>query len=519
MKKIYFFLITLYQVFSLPVLAQLDNTFSGDGRASAVVGQISNGHNMLIQPLDQKIVVVGNYVDGAATGIALARFTSTGGLDPNFGTGGKVEISYGSEVATINPFCIGIQSNGSIVVAFELQEPDLSMFAILIRLTSTGKVDYGFSPAGYIKLATPYQVVSLLVQSDDKIVLGGYSGSQNGFVVERLTKDGALDAGYGQGGVFSCALETVEAMAFQSDGSIIATGVPWSGNFVQTIHLSILGKQDMSFGANGFSKLTVNTNDYLQIGAVTILGNNYILLTGSYTPATAHSQSRMLVVELDPGGNLNPFFAGNGKLGIPFPNYEAGGVGAVELYEGQIVAAASVSAVGGGPTQVGLARITANGAIDPGFGTNGLEITGWTNSSEYAEPSTIALQKDQKIVVGGNLGGSGLMAIRYLNPILLPPPPVVDAISPVQDNTLSSTEAAIRLYPNPASQTLNVQGLDPTTSTLLEVTDASGRIVLTTRSASAVLYSLEIGRLSAGHYFLSLATQTKRQTLSFVKTR
>jgi hypothetical protein len=295
--------------------------------------------------------------------------------------------------------------------------------------------------------------------------------------------------------------------------------VPWSGNFVQTIHLSILGKQDMSFGSNGFSKLTVNTNDYLQIGAVTILGNNYILLTGSYTPATAHSQSRMLVVELDPGGNLNPFFAGNGKLGIPFPNYEAGGVGAVELYEGQIVAAASVSAVGGGPTQVGLARITANGAIDPGFGTNGLEITGWTNRSEYAEPSTIALQKDQKIVVGGNLGGSGLMAIRYLNPIILPPPPVVDAISPVQDNTLSSTEAAIRLYPNPASQTLNVQGLDPTTSTLLEVTDASGRIVLTTRSASAVLYSLEIGRLSAGHYFLSLATQTKRQTLSFVKTR
>jgi hypothetical protein len=61
-----------------------------------------------------------------------------------------------------------------------------------------------------------------------------------------------------------------------------------------------------------------------------------------------------------------------------------------------------------------------------------------SNSSYNVTGYSIGLQKDKKITVGGGLAGGGMMALRYLDPVILPPPPVLNAQSPTaQTSTLN----------------------------------------------------------------------------------
>lgn len=509
MKKLYP-LLALAQLFSLSVFAQLDITFNGTGRTSAAIGSSSNGQTMLIQPADNYIVVAGDYLLGSTFGAGLVRYTKDGVLDPNFGFGGRVVLPFNQAYDIVS---MGIQSNGSIIVCFEITLGNEQDFPVLVRVTNTGQVDYGFSSTGYIKLNVT-TVHSLLVQADDKIVVGC-----DDWMIARYSKDGVADPSFGTAGVFELpgAFGYVKAMAFESDGSIVATGRGTTN--VQTIHLSTKGVWDTKFGTKGISTLTVNNTDPVNIAGITVIPGGQILLTGSYFPAVTNPTWRYLLAELNGDGTYNLGFAGNGKLAIPFANYNATGENAIQLYEGQIVMAGFVTPVGGGPDKVGLCRVTANGAIDNTFGPGGTEITGWSSSKTSVEAYSIALQAG-KIVVGGNLNGAGYMAMRYLNPIILPPPPVVDATtSTVQNSTLSPTDLPLRLYPNPATQTLNVQGLDPSATTLLQVVDAAGHAMLASRSANQTTYTLDISQLPSGTYFLTLSTQTGRRTVSFVKTR
>ena len=515
MNKIYLLLFAMLQLLSLPLLAQLDNTFSGDGRASAAILSGSNGEAMLIQPKDQMIVVAGDYSDGTHDNIGLVRFMITGELDTLFGIGGRVLLPF--DVATVNPYRVAIQSNGDIIVSGQFYiGTSAARQAVLIRLTPRGQIDYAFSPTGYLVVPHIVEAYALLVQADDKILVGGNGGS--GFAVIRLSKDGVLDTGFGSGGMFTITGQPSTAMAFESDGSIIATGLG-HGNTAQTVHLSTTGVQDGTFGTNGISSFTVGTGDAIEINGVTVIGSNWIVLTGDYLPDAANSTKRFLVAELRADGNLNPTFAGNGKLGIPFANYTAFGWGAVQLQEGQLVVAGELVPKGSGTAQVGLARITANGALDPAFGPNGVQIVGWSNKSTNVGAAAIALQKDQKIVVGGYVGGGGLMAMRFRNPVIIPPPPIVDAIGSVEDGHALSTVLPLRLFPNPANNTLNIEGLDASVTTAVQVSDAAGRIVLSARTSGATLYTLDISRLPSATYFFTLVTDTHRKTFTFVKTR
>jgi uncharacterized delta-60 repeat protein len=517
MKKIYLLLFAMLQLLSLPLLAQLDNTFSGDGRASANILSGAYGQAMLIQPKDQKIVVAGEYNDGTQYNIGLVRFTISGDLDTLFGIGGRVLLPF--SVGATSPYRVAIQSNGSIIVLGQLiVETGTGRDVVLVRLTPKGQIDYSFSSTGYLVVPQLFDAYALLVQADDKIVVGGRGGT--GFGVIRLSKDGVPDTGFGSGGMFTMAGDHVAAMAFESDGSIIATGLVY-GLANWTIHLSTTGVQDKTFGTGGISELTVGTNDGVEILGVTVIGNNWIVLTGDYSPPTQGSVvPRLLVVELRADGSLNPTFAGNGKLGITIPNYTSYGWGAVELHEGQLVIAGLMVPKGSGPIQVCLARISANGVPDPAFGPNGVQMVGWSNKSTSVGATAIALQSDQKIVVGGSLyGNGGLMAMRFLNPVIIPPPPVVDAIGSVEDGHALSTVLPLRLFPNPANNTLNIEGLDASVTTAIQVSDAAGRIVLSARTSGAALYTLDISRLPSATYFFTLITSTHRKTLTFVKTR
>jgi uncharacterized delta-60 repeat protein len=71
----------------------------------------------LVEQPDGKYVAAGQYlVTGASNyNFAIARYTSSGTLDPSFGTGGKAEVGFGSSYDYA--FSVGILRNGDVVAA------------------------------------------------------------------------------------------------------------------------------------------------------------------------------------------------------------------------------------------------------------------------------------------------------------------------------------------------------------------------------------------------------------------
>jgi photosystem II stability/assembly factor-like uncharacterized protein len=78
------------------------------------------------------------------------------------------------------------------------------------------------------------------------------------------------------------------------------------------------------------------------------------------------------------------------------------------------------------------------------------------------------------------------------------------------------TGARIKLYPNPASDMLQVEGLNLGENTTLSVIDATGRLIEQVRTGDTN-YKLDTKKLVAGSYYLKVATDKQVNTLKFVK--
>ena len=74
--------------------------------------------------------------------------------------------------------------------------------------------------------------------------------------------------------------------------------------------------------------------------------------------------------------------------------------------------------------------------------------------------------------------------------------------------------AIIKLYPNPAKDMLNIEGLSGTTT--LSVIDINGKMLATTKTTNNT-YHLTIRALSAGNYYLRIGENKKISTIKFVK--
>jgi uncharacterized delta-60 repeat protein len=146
-----------------------DSTFGHAGVVTVAVGGTALGYGVAVQG-DGKLVLAGPAF--TTTGVnAAVRLTSSGGLDPTYGSGG---------IATV-PDWNG--ANGIILdAAGKVLLP--SVGASLLRLNTDGTPDAGFGSAGNVlaKLGTSDAANGAALQSDGKIVLAG-AATINGRIV------------------------------------------------------------------------------------------------------------------------------------------------------------------------------------------------------------------------------------------------------------------------------------------------------------------------------------------------
>ena len=217
----------------------LDTSYNGDGRVTtSFSGGDDVGSGIAVQS-DRKIVVVGTSDNGSGISeFALARFNVDGSLDPTFGVGGRVTISFlaGDDVGSD----IAVQSDGKIGVVGTSDDLNTTWFGVA-RFNQDGSLDNSFGGGG--KVLTKFSLTGedmgsgIAVQFDDKIVIVGSADDENvnlEFAVARFNEDGSFASTVDSLGKvttnFSAGDDVGLGIAVQLDDKIVVVGISDSGS-------------------------------------------------------------------------------------------------------------------------------------------------------------------------------------------------------------------------------------------------------------------------------------------------
>ena len=97
-----------------------------------------------------------------------------------------------------------------------------------------------------------------------------------------------------------------------------------------------------------------------------------------------------------------------------------------------------------------------------------------------------------------------------------------NAIAANNNNNISSatkndlSNPVIKLYPNPAKDVLKIEGLNASSKTMLSLYTISGKLVQQSTAAGSN-YTLNLQKLAAGNYYITIQSGEKTATLKFIK--
>lgn len=162
------------------------------------------------------------------------------------------------------------------------------------------------------------------------------------------------------------------------------------------------GSFDASFGTNGKVITTVGSN----LNDMVLQPDGKIVAIGDIAPAGTNDQ--FVVARYMPNGSLDTSFGTNGSLKTLY-GAKCGAWSVVLQADGKIVVAGytSVATNNSGHRDAMIVRYNTDGTPDATFGVQGIKILPFTDSGKA---TTVDIQSDGKIIVGGQLGGKFLVA-------------------------------------------------------------------------------------------------------------
>ncbi|MEX2316804.1 MAG: hypothetical protein WD669_06610, partial [Pirellulales bacterium] len=299
----------------LTVNGALDNSFSGDGKATAEpagVGGTYTPRGVALQS-DGKIVVVGTRqaVGLNTQNFLTVRFEDDGDLDTTFNGTGAVQTDFSSGTGRDNAFAVAIQSDGKIIVGGSAQPggTGLPVGFGLVRYETNGTLDTTFDGDGKVFTditgpgANNDTINAIVIQSDGRIVVAGQTAAVDlsDAVMARYTDTGALDtATFNSAGpqagvlrVHITSREQLEGLVMQPDGKFVASGfattqIGFSPNPVinddQLLVMRVLssGVLDTTFNGSGMNVLnrSVGTNTLERFMDVALQPDGKIVAAG-----------------------------------------------------------------------------------------------------------------------------------------------------------------------------------------------------------------------------------------------
>lgn len=403
-----------FAVVRLNTSGSLDTAFGSGGKATTAIGAGFDGANAVSIQADGKIFAAGVSHNGTNNDFAVVRFGSNGILDTSFDVDGKVTTPIGTSFSFAKS--AAIQTDGKIIAAGNSNNPLNTDFA-LIRYTPTGSLDTTFNGSGKLitrELGTKGELKAIAIQTDGKIVAAGnsYSGVNYDFALVRYNSNGSVDTTFAGGKVTTLVGSSddgANAVAVQVDGKIIAAGFSNTsgGSVLAVVRYNIDGSLDTSFDTDGI--VTTSFGGTInQAYAVSIQTDGKIVAVGS---GFNGSNEDFAVARFNSDGSLDTTFDTDGRVTT------AVGTGHDEAFALQIQTDGKIVTAGysfAANKDIAVVRYNANGSLDTTFDSDGKVTTAIGPAADDA--NSVAIQPDGKIIVGGssNTGTKSNFAIvRY----------------------------------------------------------------------------------------------------------
>jgi uncharacterized delta-60 repeat protein len=577
-KKIFVFIILGLVCFNLSIYSQpgtLDASFGGGGIVTSDVGIGDDKGYSIIQQSDGKLVLAGLSGNGTDNDFGLVRYNIDGSLDPTFGVSGGVITPIGPSNEAGQ--AVIQQSDNKILVAGFSSNGSNNDFA-LVRYNVNGSLDNTFGVGGIV--TTPIgagidQSHSIALQADGKILLAGFSnnGTNNDFAVVRYDTTGALDLTFDTDGIvtisFSSNDDVGRSIAVQTDGKIVVGG--WSNNGTNfdyaLARLNSDGSLDNTFDTDGRVTTAFGSGDD-QGYSIAIQADGRILLAGVSNNGTDFD---FAIARYNTNGSLDPAFDTDGLVTTDFFNAEDVGYSVAVQVDGKIL----MAGVGFNVTNKDfcLARYNPDGSLDNSFDVDGKvntdiggnDDTGWS----------VALQSDERVVVAGSgqianvhfaaaryniceiidttLFESGATLIanqsgytyQWVNcdssyasiagetnqsfdatangnyAVIISSTSCIDTSGcyAIQLFSISDIdfEHTILLYPNPTTDQLAIATNTPFNNATIQLVNLTGQIMMSRNHQNGHLLSLDLTSLPNGIYFLEMKEGNKLARTKVVK--
>ncbi|MEP7143351.1 MAG: T9SS type A sorting domain-containing protein [Ferruginibacter sp.] len=378
-----------------------DNTFDNDGRQTTNFGSSNDiGYSLAIQK-DGKILLAGYTSSGGNNNFAVVRYNINGGPDNTFNGNGKQIAHLGSDMQIGNS--LALQTNGKIVVAGYTLNGTYTDFAIA-RFNVDGSPDTSFDSDGLLTTdftSSDDYAGSLAIQSDDKIIVAGYSyiyspETEQQIAVARYNPDGGLDNSFSDNGKLSGdnkqGYTSFNATAIQTDGKIVAAGSTWNGsNYDFAIaRYNTNGSLDNTFSNDG--KQTTDFGGTDSAISIKIQPDGKIVVGGN-------CGNKFAIARYNANGTADNTFSDDGKQVISMGFADVCQSIALQTDGKIVVAGYTFTDTNYDSAFFAIARLNSNGTLDNTFSDDGKQLTDFDSSPSFA--ASVAIQKDGKIVVGG----------------------------------------------------------------------------------------------------------------------
>src|SRR5688572_23730713 len=341
----------------------------------------SQVHAVALQQ-DGKIVIGGLFtsVGGQPRGL-LARLNSDGSLDTTFQNPG---------LTWQGVFVVALQPDGKVLAGGDFRIPGLPDIYHLARFNSDGTRDVTFNAAmnGIVWAVAP--------QADGKILVGGAFSTVSGQTrskLARLNSDGSVDTTFPDPGINSVSgiPAEVNAIALQSDGRIVVGGYFSSAvgqNRTALARLNSDGGLDSSFQdaalAGGTGTVINHNGTQTIVNSLAVQPDGKILIGGAFN--TVSGEVRSNLARLNANGSVDPTFQNPVIANISNTFLKA-----IALQpDGRLLLAGFFNSVGG-QSRLRGARVNADGTLDTTF----------VDPMSDGLIRAVVLQPDGNVLIGG----------------------------------------------------------------------------------------------------------------------
>jgi uncharacterized delta-60 repeat protein len=392
----------------------LDPTFNG---GAPVTSSLMDFASATAIQSDGKMVVVGRQAVGpVGSELAVARFNPDGSTDSSFGSGG---VTYYSASAYSAADGVVLQADGKILVCghTSVKTKGVTSNAILVaRYNPNGTLDTSFATKG--TFTWDYgpggdDASSMSLQSNGSVLVAGsvnngLSGGASASVF-KLSPTGSLVTSYGTNGLFltnpgSAGGGAASIMLAPNGDAILAGGTHLStpsglADAGLIVAVTPAGKLDTTFNGSGYVATLGPGYGTLVFNDVVIQGNN-VVVCGGPTGNQLQNGTGGLLARYTLTGALDTTFGAGGYF-TTGNAFRFGSLG-VET-DGSIVAGGLqtyTASDGSTQNEMAFVHLTANGAIDTGFGTLGTGFV-YVQAGPQSEVTNLVITSDGRIFAVG----------------------------------------------------------------------------------------------------------------------